>query len=76
MALNSITRTITIWYLIISDSDQSGVVTVKTNYIYIGIGIVAGFGLLIVILILTVIHLARRNRKGHGMCLTRAIKLT
>ena len=76
MALNSITRTLTIWYLIISDSDQSGVVTVKTNYIYIGIGIVAGFGLLIVILILTVIHLARRNRKGLGMCLTRAIQLT
>jgi hypothetical protein len=46
----------------------------KIGYIYIGIAIVAGFGLLIVILILTVIHLDRRNRKGHGMCLTRAIQ--
>jgi hypothetical protein len=55
---NLVDHNITIWNLIISDSDQSGVVTVKTNYIYIGIGIVAGFGLLIVILILTVIHLA------------------
>jgi hypothetical protein len=58
------------WFIleIISESDQSGVVTVKTNYIYIGIAIVAGFGLLIVILILTVIHQLDSRWLGFGLC--------
>ncbi|CAC5414648.1 unnamed protein product [Mytilus coruscus] len=50
---------------IVTGKGDSGSVQVKTNYIYIAIGVVAGCGLMIVILLIAVIKLTRGRRQGN-----------
>ncbi|XP_071150002.1 uncharacterized protein [Mytilus edulis] len=52
---------------ILTGKGDSGSVQIKTNYIYIAIGVVAGCGLMIVILLIAVIKLARGRRQGRVM---------
>ncbi|XP_076087911.1 uncharacterized protein LOC143058315 isoform X2 [Mytilus galloprovincialis] len=52
---------------IVTGKGDSGSIQVKTNYIYIAIGVVAGCGLMIVILLIAVIKLARGRRQGRVM---------
>ncbi|CAC5414651.1 unnamed protein product [Mytilus coruscus] len=52
---------------IVTGNGDSGSIQVKTNFIYIAIGVVAGCGLMIVILLIAVIKLARGRRQRRAM---------